>query len=201
MLSSAWVERARAARGFLAALRRRAARAVAVAAVAAVVAATAACSYKIEITQGDARLVRKISEVEIGMTKTEARALLGAPQIEHIFRDNVWIYSYKRRDSGFAGVERAWAVKLTFDADDKLVEITELVDDFQIDEPTDKGDSTNEDSPSADEGSADDEASAADSPTDDEAASDEDEGSAAEAADNEDSSTDDDSGVGDGDGV
>lgn len=92
--------------------------------------AAAACAYKIEIKQGNDALLDNLSRLEIGMTRSEVRELLGPPPAPRLFKDNVWIYLFQRRASGFIGEIRLRSVELVFNDSGVLQEINLARDDY-----------------------------------------------------------------------
>lgn len=89
-----------------------------------------ACAYKIEIRQGNDLLVKNIEKLQTGMTKADVTALLGGSLTPSVFREDIWLYTYQIRNSGFAGATKLIAVELVF-AGDELVAINRLKDDYQ----------------------------------------------------------------------
>lgn len=85
----------------------------------------ASCTYKSEIRQGNDTLPDKISELQVGMTQTEVRELLGANRAPVVFTGDDWVYYYRRRSPGFFPKIESWGVVLMFD-DEVLSEIRPL---------------------------------------------------------------------------
>lgn len=79
------------------------------------------CVYRQNISQGNLVKQDDLDQVELGMTKSQIRFLLGTPMIDDPFRSDRWDYVYflkiGRRDAGF----KRW-VMILFE-DDKVVSI------------------------------------------------------------------------------
>ncbi|HNP63203.1 MAG TPA: outer membrane protein assembly factor BamE [Woeseiaceae bacterium] len=80
-----------------------------------------ACVYRANIAQGNLIERKDLDQVEIGMTKSQIRFLLGTPMINDPFTANRWDYVYYltigRRDA----VQKRW-VSIYF-VDEKVSEI------------------------------------------------------------------------------
>jgi len=53
-----------------------------------------ACVYKIDIQQGNKLDADAIDQIEIGMTRSQVRYLLGSPVVSDTFQENRWDYMY-----------------------------------------------------------------------------------------------------------
>ncbi|MGU9952007.1 MAG: outer membrane protein assembly factor BamE [Gammaproteobacteria bacterium WSBS_2016_MAG_OTU1] len=73
------------------------------------------CSYKSEIRQGNDELPERIKEVQVGMSKTEVHALLGTNRKPAVFKENNWVYYYRRRTPGFFPTVEEWSIQLVFE--------------------------------------------------------------------------------------
>ncbi|MGI9337601.1 MAG: outer membrane protein assembly factor BamE [Gammaproteobacteria bacterium] len=93
------------------------------------------CAYKTEVRQGAPLPEESIQQLRAGMTKQEVIALLGAPQSEHLFRDNIWLYYHKKRPAGFSPATSVVSVEITFDANERVGEFKVLIDDRPADRP------------------------------------------------------------------
>ena len=71
--------------------------------------------YKVLIKQGNELNSQIVSQVKSGMSKSEIIALLGEPQLENPFHNNVWHYVYSVYRGNHA-YQRNWLV-LTFTGD------------------------------------------------------------------------------------
>lgn len=87
------------------------------------------CAYKAEVRQGAPLPEDAINKLRAGMSKDEVIALLGAPQSERLFRDNIWLYYHKRRTAGFSPVVSVVSVEVIFGDDGKVGEFRVLIDD------------------------------------------------------------------------
>ena len=88
------------------------------------------CAYKIEIRQGNDRLLEHFDDLKVGMTREQVVGLLGDSSTPRLFRDNTLLYVYQERPSGFRTSVQRRSVELIFDDGDRLREINLLHDDF-----------------------------------------------------------------------
>jgi outer membrane protein assembly factor BamE len=83
--------------------------------------ALAGCVYRLNISQGNLIKQDDLDQVELGMTRSQVRFLLGTPLIDDPFHADRWDYVYYlklgRDDAGF----KRW-VSIFFE-DDKVSEI------------------------------------------------------------------------------
>ncbi len=86
-----------------------------------------ACVYQAPIAQGNLLKQEDVDQVEVGMTRSQVRFLLGTPMIDDPFHANRWDYVYflkvGRRDAAF----KRW-VSIHFDGD----RVTEIVEDQEL---------------------------------------------------------------------
>lgn len=113
-------------------------------ALAAVALLLGACSYKIEITQGNPKLVEDFKQLELGMSQDDVNALLQVSQLRRLYKKNTWLYVYEQRDAGFIGEYKAFSAELVFDDAGNLMEINVLRDDF-VNDASDDGDDGDDD--------------------------------------------------------
>ena len=75
-----------------------------------------ACVYQAPISQGNLLKQEDIDQVELGMTRSQVRFLLGTPMIDDPFHADQWDYVYYlklgRRDAAF----KRW-ISVEFDGD------------------------------------------------------------------------------------
>lgn len=90
----------------------------------------AGCAYKVEIRQGNDRLIGDFKLLRLGMTRGEVERLLGPSTTPRLFRKNELLYVYQVRPSGFVTGTQRRSVQLLFDDDGKLGAINLLEDDF-----------------------------------------------------------------------
>jgi len=75
-----------------------------------------ACVYRIDIQQGNLLDDDKIEQVEVGMTRSQVRFLLGTPVVRDSFHEDRWDYVYYFRSGRSRDVERTWMI-VHFDGD------------------------------------------------------------------------------------
>lgn len=79
------------------------------------------CVYRAAISQGNLIKQEDLDQVEIGMTMSQVRFLLGTPIIDDAFSRNRWDYVYYLRIKRQAAVNKRW-VSVYFE-DEKVTEI------------------------------------------------------------------------------
>jgi outer membrane protein assembly factor BamE len=70
----------------------------------------AACVYRIDIQQGNLLEDDDISQVEVGMTRSQVQFLLGTPMVSDSFHRDRWDYTYYFRRGRSEDVDRRWLV-------------------------------------------------------------------------------------------
>lgn len=85
------------------------------------------CIYRIDIQQGNLLDEDSIDQVQVGMTRSQVRFLLGTPTVQDAFHDERWDYPYYLRRGRSKEVEKHWLI-VYFDGDrvarlDKNVEL------------------------------------------------------------------------------
>ena len=90
---------------------------------------SAACVYQAPIAQGNLLRQDDVDQVEVGMTRSQVRFLLGTPMIDDPFHADRWDYVYYlkigRRDATF----KRW-VSVVFDGD----RVSEVIEDQELSE-------------------------------------------------------------------
>jgi outer membrane protein assembly factor BamE len=89
--------------------------------LAAVTTALAGCVYRVDVQQGNLLDDEDIDAVQVGMTRSQVRFLLGTPVVEDSFDKDRWDYVYYFRRGRSRREEKRWLI-VTF-ADDKVREI------------------------------------------------------------------------------
>lgn len=87
------------------------------------------CAYKTEVRQGAPLPEESIRQLRAGMSKDEVIALLGPPQSEHLFRDNIWLYYHKQRPAGFSPAVSVVSVEVIFGDDGIVDSFNVLIDE------------------------------------------------------------------------
>ena len=59
--------------------------------------ALAACVYRMDVQQGNLLDVEDVDQVEVGMTRSQVRFLLGTPMVTDAFDKDRWDYFYSLR--------------------------------------------------------------------------------------------------------
>jgi len=85
-------------------------------AAAAVACLLAACVYRLDTQQGNLLDEDQIAEVEVGMTRSQVRFVLGTPMVADPFSQDRWDYVYYFR-RGKSGDTRRSHVIVWFDGD------------------------------------------------------------------------------------
>lgn len=76
----------------------------------------AGCIFRIDIQQGNLLDESAIDQVEIGMTQSQVRFLLGTPMVADSFHRNRWDYTYYFKEGKSKDVEQRWLI-VHFDED------------------------------------------------------------------------------------
>jgi outer membrane protein assembly factor BamE len=79
------------------------------------------CVYRANISQGNKIKQEDIDQVEVGMTMTQVRYLLGTPMIDDPFSRNRWDYVYYLKIARDDAVAKRW-VSVYFE-DEKVLSI------------------------------------------------------------------------------
>ncbi len=69
-----------------------------------------ACVYELDVQQGNKLEPADVEKVEVGMTRSQVRFLLGTPVINDVFRDDRWDYLYYFRPGRSDKAERRWLI-------------------------------------------------------------------------------------------
>ncbi len=72
--------------------------------------AVTACVYRIDIQQGNLLKDEDISQVEVGMTRSQVQFLLGTPMVADSFHRDRWDYAYYLRRGRSHDLDRRWVV-------------------------------------------------------------------------------------------
>ncbi len=78
----------------------------AIAALILTAASAAGCVYRMDIQQGNLLDAEQVEQVEIGMTRSQVRFLLGTPMVIDSFDAERWDYVYSLRRGHSRKVER-----------------------------------------------------------------------------------------------
>ena len=84
-------------------------------------AATAGCVYRANISQGNLIKQEDLDQVEVGMTRSQIRFLLGTPMIDDPFHRDRWDYVYYLKIGRKDAALKRWVS--VFFADDRVSEI------------------------------------------------------------------------------
>ncbi len=77
-------------------------------------------AYQPEVQQGNIITEEMLDDLRPGMSRREARQVLGSPAIEDMFRTNRWDYVHSSSPGGGGATER---LTLIFDDNDQLIEL------------------------------------------------------------------------------
>jgi len=87
-------------------------------AVVALAATLDGCVYRMDVQQGNYLQGKAVDQLEVGMTRTQVRYLLGTPMVPEPFDKDRWDYLYYFRHGHNKPVQRHLAV---FFRDDKVI--------------------------------------------------------------------------------
>ena len=74
------------------------------------------CVYRVDVQQGNLLEDKDIEEVQVGMTRSQVRFLLGTPAVADPFHQDRWDYIYFFRQGRSRVADRAWLI-VYFDGD------------------------------------------------------------------------------------
>ena len=75
-----------------------------------------ACVYRIDVQQGNLLEQTDIEAVQVGMTRSQVRFLLGTPVVQDTFHQDRWDYIYYFRKGRARVADRSWLI-VHFDGD------------------------------------------------------------------------------------
>ena len=87
--------------------------------------AAAGCVYRMDIQQGNLLDYEQVDQVEVGMTRSQVRFLLGTPMVIDSFESERWDYIYSLRRGHSSKVEKRHLV-VWFEGD-KVIRIEEPI--------------------------------------------------------------------------
>ena len=68
------------------------------------------CVYRMDIQQGNLLKLETLDRVEVGMTKSQIKYLLGGPLVGTPFEENRWDYIYYYQPGDKADTQRYWLI-------------------------------------------------------------------------------------------
>ncbi len=89
--------------------------------------ATGGCVYQANLSQGNVIKQEDLDQVEVGMTRSQVRFLLGTPMIDDPFHDNRWDYVYFMKIGRDDAIFERW-ISVFFDAE----KVSEIVDGQEL---------------------------------------------------------------------
>jgi outer membrane protein assembly factor BamE len=93
--------------------------------------ASSACVYQANLAQGNLLKQEDLDQVEVGMTRTQVRFLLGTPLVDDPFHHDRWDYVYYVRVGRNSAAFKRWvSIYFTKDAVREVVEGRELNPDL-----------------------------------------------------------------------
>lgn len=75
-----------------------------------------ACVYRVDVQQGNLLESVDVDAVQVGMTRSQVRFLLGTPVIQDTFHQGRWDYIYYFKQGRKRHIERSWLI-VYFDDD------------------------------------------------------------------------------------
>ncbi|HXK40009.1 MAG TPA: outer membrane protein assembly factor BamE [Candidatus Paceibacterota bacterium] len=95
--------------------------------LSAVLPVAGGCVYQAALSQGNLLKQEDLDQVEVGMTRSQVRFLLGTPMIDDPFHEERWDYVYYLRVGREDATFKRW-VSIFFDGDT----VREIVDDQEL---------------------------------------------------------------------
>ena len=87
----------------------------------AVVLLASGCIYRMPIQQGNFLEDKELNQVQVGMTRTQVKYLLGTPMVADPFENTRWDYVYTLKQGAISKANRRHFI--VYFADDKVVKI------------------------------------------------------------------------------
>lgn len=78
--------------------------------VAFITIAIQSCVYRVDVQQGNLLEDNDVEAVQIGMTRSQVRFLLGTPVVEDSFHHDRWDYIYYFRQGRRRNADRSWLI-------------------------------------------------------------------------------------------
>ena len=88
---------------------------------------TSGCVYQATLSQGNLLDQEDIDQVNVGMTRSQVRFLLGTPMIDDPFHENRWDYVYYLRVGRKKATFKRW-ISIYFEAEN----VTEILKDQEL---------------------------------------------------------------------
>lgn len=85
------------------------------------------CVYQANLNQGNVIKQEDLDQVEIGMTRSQVRFLLGTPMIDDPFHDGRWDYIYYLKIGRDDAIFKRW-ISIFFDGD----KVSEIIDGQEL---------------------------------------------------------------------
>ena len=92
--------------------------------------ALSACVYRVEVQQGNLLEQTDVDSVQVGMTRSQVRFLLGTPIARHPFRSDRWDYMYYLRPGRSPTATQHWVI-VWFEGDT----VTRIDNDVRVGKP------------------------------------------------------------------
>jgi len=87
----------------------------------AVLIGAAGCIYRMPVQQGNFLEDKEISQITVGMTRTQVRYLLGTPMVADPFTNSRWDYVYTLKQGAISRAQRRHFI--VYFEDDKVVKL------------------------------------------------------------------------------
>lgn len=94
------------------------------------ISALAACVYRVDVQQGNLLDETDVDAVQVGMTRSQVRFLLGTPVARDPFRNDRWDYMYYLRPGKSSNATQRWVI-VWFDGDT----VSKVENDVPLDKP------------------------------------------------------------------
>jgi len=85
------------------------------------------CVYRLDVQQGNLLDETDVDAVQVGMTRSQVRFLLGTPMARNLFRNDRWDYMYYLRPGRSENATQRWVI-VWFDGDT----VTRVDDDVPV---------------------------------------------------------------------
>ncbi|MBT8421920.1 MAG: outer membrane protein assembly factor BamE [Gammaproteobacteria bacterium] len=93
-----------------------------------------ACVYELDVQQGNKLEADDIEKIQVGMTRSQVRFVLGTPVVGDVFHKDRWDYLYYYDPGRSNNIERRWLI-VWFDGN----RVREVQRDVPVQEPSPSG--------------------------------------------------------------
>lgn len=83
-------------------------------------------AYKVPVAQGNVLEMKQVNQLELGMTESQVKYLVGSPMIRDLYKPNEWLYVFSVIDTNENTVESEVTELILYFDQGQLIEIQGL---------------------------------------------------------------------------